>query len=480
MSVAGRIFDAADQARFAETTGDRNPMHMDIVAARRTQAGAPVVHGMHVVLWSLDELIRSKAMPAHISTLKVQFQKFVFVGAWAELRIVRQSDRGLTVAVDCAGVPALTMTVNGEHRGHDGAEMVSSNGVTVDQCAVFGVDEVDGCHGLLPELDAAAFGDDFPALTAAIGSAVVRSLAQLSALVGMVCPGLHSIFAGLAIRLRPSDPNAHVSFRVDAVDHRFRMTEMTVVGGGLSGTITAFIRHPPIEQAVMSQLTGVVSGNEFSGTTALVVGGSRGLGSVTSRLLALGGARVILTWLNGEAEARSLAEEIDKHVGEPRCAVMRYDALSSPAEQLAALPWKPNQLYYFATGRIFRQKGALYQPDYFAEFVRVYVDGFQAVCAALRARTDALTVFYPSSVAVEEHPRDMVEYSMAKAAGEMLCADLNRFEERMRVVISRLPRILTDQTATVAMAASRDPVEVMLPLVREMHAHGPLPPVISK
>jgi NAD(P)-dependent dehydrogenase (short-subunit alcohol dehydrogenase family) len=484
MFLAGRTFHATDQVRFAELTGDRNPMHMDAVAARRTQAGAPVVHGMHVVLWALDELIRKEALRGGLSTLKVQFQKFVFVGAPATLRIVRESDRGLIVAVDCAGVPALTMTINAEHRGHDESEVLSSNGVAVDQCAIVGLEEVEGRHGLLPELESAAFGDDFPALTATVGVAAVRSLAQLSTLVGMVCPGLHSIFAGFAIRLHASDPNPRVSFRVETADDRFRMTEMAVAGGGLSGTITAFIRHPPIEQAVMSQLTGLVSGDEFSGTTALVVGGSRGLGSVTSRLLALGGARVIVTWLNGEAEAQSLADEIGKYVGEPRCAVVRYDALNSPEPQLAALPWEPNQLYYFATSRIFRQKSALYQPEDFADFTRVYVDAFQAVCAALQARVGGLTAFYPSSVAVEEHPRDMVEYSMAKAAGEMLCADLNRFQEGMRVIVKRLPRMLTDQTATVATVASRNPIEVMLPIVREMQAGGhssePLPSAPSE
>ena len=44
--LAFRVVDQALQERFAEFSGDRNPMHMDLVAARRTQAGAPVVHGV--------------------------------------------------------------------------------------------------------------------------------------------------------------------------------------------------------------------------------------------------------------------------------------------------------------------------------------------------------------------------------------------------------------------------------------------------
>jgi hypothetical protein len=68
----------------------------------------------------------------------------------------------------------------------------------------------------------------------------------------------------------------------------------------------------------------------------------------------------------------------------------------------------------------------------------------------------------------------MTEYAMAKAAGEMLCADMDRVLGGTRIVASRLPRMLTDQTATLILVRSSDPFEVLLPLIREMHA-GPEP-----
>ena len=47
-------FGWVDQHRFAQLSGDRNPMHVDPVAARRTLFGRPVVHGIHMLLRSLD------------------------------------------------------------------------------------------------------------------------------------------------------------------------------------------------------------------------------------------------------------------------------------------------------------------------------------------------------------------------------------------------------------------------------------------
>jgi hypothetical protein len=68
-------------------------------------------------------------------------------------------------------------------------------------------------------------------------------------------------------------------------------------------------------------------------------------------------------------------------------------------------------------------------------------------------------------VAVEDDLLVMTEYSAAKSAGEMVYAALNRSECIIRVLVSRLPRLLTDQTATVDLVKNADPLEVMLPIV---------------
>ena len=57
---------------------------------------------------------------------------------------------------------------------------------------------------------------------------------------------------------------------------------------------------------------------------------------------------------------------------------------------------------------------------------------------------------------------------MAKAAGEQLCDDMRRDFPGVSVLVERLPRILTDQTATVTEVASESAVDVMLPIVRRM------------
>ena len=77
--LAERTFTEADQTRFAAISGDRNPMHLDAVLARRTQAGVPVVHGVHLLLWGLDVLARAEPVLPPMRRLKAHFKQFVAV-----------------------------------------------------------------------------------------------------------------------------------------------------------------------------------------------------------------------------------------------------------------------------------------------------------------------------------------------------------------------------------------------------------------
>ena len=61
----------------------------------------------------------------------------------------------------------------------------------------------------------------------------------------------------------------------------------------------------------------------------------------------------------------------------------------------------------------------------------------------------------------------MTEYSMAKVAGEILCADLMRSFPGLAISMPRLPRIQTDQTATVPPVPAADALDIMLPLLRQ-------------
>ena len=102
-----------------------------------------------------------------------------------------------------------------------------------------------------------------------------------------------------------------------------------------------------------------------------------------------------------------------------------------------------------------------------ASGVKLNARSGEAFREALRAVRSDVSLFYPSSVYVEERPRGMIEYAMAKAAGETLCTEMNLAWAPLRVAVGRLPRLPTDQTASVIETKFPSPVACLLTFVRE-------------
>jgi MaoC like domain/short chain dehydrogenase len=468
--LACRTFTAADQIRFADISGDHNPMHLDAVLARRTPAGAPVVHGVHLLLWALDALARADAGKPPIRRLTARFKRFVAADETVAAALTKRTEGAACLDLVASGLTAAQIAVDfGAPAGI--AETPIGEAVsapTAPHDLTF--EQMQGLSGRLafagePEAAAAMF----PAASYWLGPRRVAALAATTLLVGMVCPGLHSMYSSLTVDAceEPATEN-RLGFRVVRTDPRFRMVRSAITGGGWVGAVESFARLPPMSQAPSHELVGLVQPAEFAGSTALVVGGSRGLGEVTAKLLAAGGAKVVITYRVGSAEAMAVTRDICAAGG--KCEAAPYDAGRAAEPQLAQVDEAPTHAYYFATPAIFKAQSALLARARLDSFLDVYVDGFLDLAQALRARRNDVSLFYPSSVFVAERPRGMVEYAMAKAAGETLCSEMNLAWAPLHVTVDRLPRLPTDQTASIIGTDIASSVDCLLPVVRKVQS----------
>lgn len=463
-------FTPAQQEFFASISADVNPMHMNSVAARRTQSGRTVVHGMHEVVRALDLYASASPGLPLPSKLAVRFPNPVYVGDTVDIVRLETAAPQLRLQVQVDG------TVTADLRIILGAQAVASYAlptIPVEKeaaCRELSLSEMRGRTGnVRSAADLTEITKHFPAASAWIGAHRVAALIILSRLVGMECPGLHSLFSGFSVELKDDAENS-ITYRVATADERFRLLNIEVAGLGIQGSVEAFARHPPIPQPTMDQLASSVKADEFAGQTALIIGGSRGLGELTAKLVAAGGGDVVITYAVGREDAEHVAAEI-KTSGR-KCSVISYDVRKPAAPQLQGFTNSISHLYYYATGQIFGRRTREYDAPTLAEFLQFYVDGFYNVCVSLRKSSSSkLSVFYPSSVAVEQRPRNMTEYSMAKAAAELLCNDLNRAWPNFHVATVRLPRLLTDQTSTVAPVESASTIDTILPIVRSVQGY---------
>ena len=133
-------------------------------------------------------------------------------------------------------------------------------------------------------------------------------LAATSEIVGMRLPGFHSLFSSLNVKLRNSSDQS--VFKVHHADERFGLLTLSVEAYTFQAEIKAFFRTPSPKAPTIKEISTKISSHEFDGVRALVIGGSRGLGEITAKLIAAGGGKVVITYHAGKSDAMAVAQEI--------------------------------------------------------------------------------------------------------------------------------------------------------------------------
>ncbi|MDJ0815496.1 MAG: SDR family NAD(P)-dependent oxidoreductase [Desulfobacterales bacterium] len=460
-----RTFTDDDQRAFAELSGDRNPIHLDPVLARRLLFGRPVVHGLHALLWSLDSYLEDQTMPIEFETLKAKFQTGIGVGQMVRSMIREPDESRIAIQLETDDALAAWFEVNWSASRQ--SENVALPATNPDPPVCRGrllADVANAAGHLELYLDRDLAGSLLPNLNRLLPTMQLAALLATTRLVGMECPGHHSIYSALNLDYgadRSGEPK--LNYRVANCNERLRLISMDVAAPGVKGRVDAFLRPEPRRQAATADIRRQVESEELASQRALVVGGSRGLGEVTAKILAAGGARVLLTYHRGKTDAARIVEDIIAHGAEADCVALDIRKTPLKLPDRFSKPSRPLYLYYFATPHIFGTAKGRFSIRRFTAFCEYYVSGFRRIVQDLVDRSSGLTkIFYPSSIAVEEIPLDMGEYAAAKLAGESLCDFLQKAHPGLIVHKPRLPRIATDQTVSLLPVKSQEPVSILL------------------
>ena len=270
LEIGSKRFSTQDQELFASLSFDRNPMHMDPVAARRLLTGRPVVHGIHVLLTALEYWVNEQALTP--TFLDCAFNNAINI---EDIVAFKQRNRGDGLFVVEASVNGLLcaklrITASKSESPPRGpivrADPSAAGGDSFVERVATPLDEPPAHHlnqRYLVPVDAVNLDAYFPHACHHLGSPRTAGLLALSYFVGMVCPGLNSIFSTVSLKLDESTPDTEsIRFSVDQYDERFRLFHVSLEGI-LCGHLTAFLRPSPQQQLTMAEVAKKVTIREF-------------------------------------------------------------------------------------------------------------------------------------------------------------------------------------------------------------------------
>jgi hypothetical protein len=469
-----RKFTLEEQLAFAKLSGDYNPIHADPVAARRLIFGSIIVHAAHLLLWSINNWLENKTVAVELDSLKAIFQTPIRLEEEVSYFLKSESKEYVEIELLVGNSVAMNLKFN----WHPLRINYEGNCFHPDdpkrcEARILSLNEVEKASGSLElYLNPKHFASLFPRAAKLLSLSQAAPLLAINRLVGMECPGLHSLCYIYDFTFNSaSDKCFRLSYKTTKLDRRFGLISMKVISPTMAGVVTAFLRPPPQKQISFKEAQECVNRGEFVKQRALVIGGSRGLGEVTAKLLAAGGAEVKITYYQGEEDARRVVAEVSSGGGSIDSFFFNVLDHSQKLTEKLGEGWAPTFLYYFATPFIFSSTKGVFSASLFQKFCDYYITGFLRTFNQLKS-LGLKGVLYPSSVALDELPTNMGEYTAAKMAGEVLCAFLQKTQSEITIYKPRLPRMATDQTVSLLPVNNQSPGAIMLEHLRYLRKHS--------
>ena len=448
-------FQYLDQLKFSELSQDYNPIHCDKILARRLIYGQPVVHGVNALIMALSKWSEEKKSSFNISNLKCRFIKPIYLDVEVDAKIEEDGfdskillyqDGVLTTNIKFTAVPGKNRFV--PSKSVDSKTSMNSSELDISQLEKYSND-IDSSIDVFKAED--YYGVEF---IAKIGLGQLAELLAYTRIVGMHAPGMNSIFSELVLSEQSKWRNT-VSFEVSALDKRFNLLTVSVDGPCFVGKVNSFYRPKTVKS------------DEFRHQRALIIGGSRGIGEVTAKYLACGGAEVLITYSKGADDAQRVVSEI--MTVNTIVDSMQLDVTDMSNSIDAINDFDPTHIYYYATPFIFSGNKGRFSNDLYAKFVDFYVDRFKEVVDCLCQNGQKRLFFYPSTVAIDDIQMDMLEYTLAKMHAESLSFILMELYRKIKIYTPRLPRMATDQTVSLLAVHNEDPLTI-LPLLRKFQS----------
>jgi hypothetical protein len=460
------MIDLIRQYRFAGLSGDFNPLHVDPLYARRTVFGEPVAHGVHLALWGLERGLRERPSWQIIRTLNVRFRNALPLNAPLSVETIAFTEDGFTLRPD-GNYFELAATFERRRNKYWNAEIPREG--TAMNCKENTFEESSRAEGEIDlYLDGEEFAAMFPETAARLPAVQIAQILATTRLTGMVCPGMRSIFHDLDLTFEENSERLVLHFRNHASDPRFSLIRLAVQGYGVQGTLAAFFDPAPFAQPSLAEVAGAVRPDEFRRQKALIIGGSRGLGELTAKMIVAGGGSVRLTCHRGSEDASRTIAELKAFGADAEG--FAWDVLepnrNAIAEALA--DWIPDRLYYFAAPHLVPSpKGDSFSTDKFDELCRYHVEGLRSTVDALPRTPDVgLRLFFPSTARIDAEAAEWKEFAAAKAEGEKTCLMLQEEAAIERFHAPRLPWLPTDQTVGLRSLKLTNALQALLPEVR--------------
>ena len=444
-------FNYDDQKNFAIFSGDYNPIHLDKITSRRSFTGTIIVHGINIFLNMLELMVIKKLF--FNSEYKVKFRKYVTLDKylyiyWNEEKKELQA-KSRNGEIFCIIKCIKRNFYLNNYLVKKEKNILGKIPLNLDTDNLINKETFKRIHSGKKSYSKKLF----PYLSNILGENIVFEISGLSSIVGMRYPGLRSLFLALDLNFLEEKGKKKIKL---ANPTRFGLVKLKYEGINISSNIEACFRPKVTDAYNYVDIKKKLNFNaDMSNTKVLVVGGSRGIGAVTAKILSIYNCQVTITYNKGKEEANAVKKDVKKYG--KTIKLLKLDVTEKKTFQNISNIY--NQVYYFPTPKILKNTSNNFDIQSYKLFHSFYVKGFEDVIKKCLSEK-LLYLMYPSTAFITTKEKGFMEYIKAKQEGELIC---KKYEGLMDLKIHRprIPPLLTDQTLSLIPKNYPDIVEIV-------------------
>lgn len=441
--------------KFAELSGDYNPLHVDELYARKTMFGKQMVHGIYQLMMCLEVFAQKSKKQIFINDIKAKFKNGLEIDEIASIKINKKSDNKVEMEVLNSSSKTITK-INFSYQKQDfilnksmptsfGSELNIPDNFTKKDCS----ESLNYSQDLMEQC--------FPSVAKYINPNNISVLLTSTRIIGMKYPGLHSIYNALSLKFNIDDETQDKLYYDVFKETGFDIVTISLNENNqkISGELKSIIRPQLPEPKSTAEIKKMIKENMFKGQKALIIGGSRGIGLQCLKMLALGGAETLFSYYKNQDDAVKIKDELK--LNDYNTSFFQLDIQNLSKESLKIIEqFAPTHLYYFATPHIINNNKNL-SMEIFQNFSNYYIFALDKLINSVNTLEG---VFYPSSTAITDLPSGMIEYAFAKSAAE-LYAEFLRQKRKIKIFNPRFPRIETSQTLSLLEVKALKPEDIL-------------------
>jgi len=437
-------FKITDQQVFSNLSNDYNPIYLDYEYSNKSSYNKPVIYGILIVLKSLDNL--NFVSKKKFENIKVEFIKFINVDD--DINIEYNNEQILiykNINTLCTKIKYSLI----DDQSNLKIEDFNNNLKTP-------LNDNKPCQNYLLKLNinSSYLEKYYNKIFQNLNLLQIYQIINLSTFVGMITPGLNSLFNSFELNW---DDNTYediylLNFQLDYFDETYKTCFYNFYGKNTNGRLQCVYRPENVKQIKLKNI--LINNEQFKNEKVLVIGGSRGIGEVISKIFYAGGADVILSYYNCYSEALAIREESNNNIKIVKYNVLEdYDKINDIIDNIEV-----TKIFYMATPKMIENE--YFNINTFDLYYKYYCKGFNLLFEKINKKS-LKYIFYPSSEYINIE-NNFKEYSLAKKMGEEIIKTLEYNYKNIKFDYIRLPRLLTDLTNSIINDLSKNPYEYLI------------------